>query len=260
MNIEERNGTEVVNRVEFTRDLLEGVKQGLSELFTLPLIVDSVSNNKVTFKTRVEGEEGFVEEVVNISDEDDLELLFVTYIVLGASTLAMPKIIVHFSEKDYEETQEFIVDGLELHDFSGQVISSGDTQGTLKVELGGNYLRNLLKMRGIVSTSNVDSNPKELPVIKSESELVDELFKETFEAEAYSLAKLKLRSRTKKLRIRKLKMAQRADPAGHRKRSMAAKLRWRTSRSKILRGMKKFHRSADGKRLHQMVGKLNQES
>lgn len=259
MNIIESDGVESVSRVEFTKDLIQGVKEGLKELFNLPMVVDSVSNNQVTYKTNL-GEDGIEEEVVNLSDDDDLELTFVTYVVLGSATLTLPEVVVHFSEKAYEDTQEFVVDGLELHDFSGKIISTGDTTGTLKVKLGANYLRNLLRMNGIVSTSNTDEKPKNLVVEKSEAQLLNEFYREVFESGAYSLSALKSRQRTKKLRVKKIKLAQRADPAAHLKRSRAAKLRWRTSRAKILRGMKKFHRSADGQRLHKMLGRLNEGS
>lgn len=53
------------------------------------------------------------------------------------------------------------------------------------------------------------------------------------------------------------RMRKRLDPAAAMKRSRAAKLRWRKNRGKILRGMKKFHKSAQGKRFHKVLGQVN---
>lgn len=267
--IETEDGIEEVSRVDFCRNLIDGVREGLEESFILPLTVQSVSNNQVTYLATIDSEDGegttTETEVVNINDQDDLELLFLTYIIIGSSTLTMPKVVVHFSEEDFDESGEYIVDGLELHDFTGQVITAGSTVGTLKVELGGNYLRNLIKMRGLISTSSVDAKPKILQIAKSESDIEDEgfelMFREVFEADpAYSLSNLIQRQRTKGRRQKAVKLARRSDPAEFRKRSKAAKLRWRKNRTNILRGMKKFHRSAQGKRMHKMIGKLNEAS
>lgn len=270
MNIVQQDeDTSSVSRVEFCRDLVDGVIEGLEESFDLPLRIVSVANNFVTYSAGVgEG----TDETVNINDQDDLELLFLTYVVIGSTTLTLPKIVVHFSEEEFESTGEYVVDGLELHDFAGQVITTGSTVGTLKVELGANYLRNLLRLRGVITTSSTDPKPRNLVVFKSESddcdeddeeyvdeEVFDELYNEVFEENAYSLASLRQRQKTKAKRLRARDLKRRADPAGTRERSRAAKLRWRKNRSNILRGMRKFHRSAKGKRLHTMLGKLNEE-
>lgn len=275
MNIEEQEeDLSTVDRVEFCRDLVDGVIEGLEESFELPLRVVSVANNHVVYSAGVgEG----TNETVNINDQDDLELLFATYVIIGSATLTMPKIIVHFSEDEFESTGEYVVDGLELHDFAGQVITAGSTVGTLKVELGANYLRNLLRLRGVISTSKSDPKPRNLIVFKSEScdgseneegdgeiddyideEVFDELYDEVFEADGYSLSSLRQRQKTKAKRLRARDLARRADPMEFKKRSRAAKLRWRKNRTSILRGMRKFHRSAQGKRLHNTLGKLNE--
>lgn len=267
--IEESDGSDVVSRVDFCRTLMDEVRNGLEESFILPLTIQSISSNQVTYGVTIDSEDGegvsADTETVNINDKDDLELLFLTYVIIGSSTLTMPKLVIHFSEEEFNSSGEYLIDGLELHDFTGQVITAGDTVGTLKVELGANYLRNLLRMKGIVSTSNTDPKPKILQIIKNESDIEDEefegLFKEVFEADnAYSLASLKQRQRTKGKRMKAIQLARRANPAEFKKRSRAAKLRWRKNRSNILRGMRKFHRSAEGKRLHQMLGKLNEQS
>lgn len=262
MNIvENEDGPDSVSRVEFCRDLVEDLREGLEESFILPLVIQSVSNNLVTYSAN--NGESVESETVNIGDEDLLELMFVTYVVIGSSTLTLPKVIIHFSEEDFETSGEYVVDGLELHDFAGQIVTTGSTVGTLKVELSATYLRNLLRMKGIISTSNSEAKPKSLEVIKSESiegiHEFDEIFKEMFEGDAYSLAGLKQRQRTKSKRLRAIDLKRRANPALTRKRSIAAKLRWRRNRSTILRGMRKFHRSAQGKRLHKMLGKLNED-
>lgn len=53
------------------------------------------------------------------------------------------------------------------------------------------------------------------------------------------------------------KARKRLDPAAAMKRSRAAKLRWKKYRGKMLRGMKKFHRSSQGKRFHSILGRVN---
>lgn len=259
-----------------------------------------------------------------------------------------------------EAGDETILEGLELNDFSGTLVSVGKTKETSSVTLGSKYLRNMLRMNGIVSISESDAKPKNLEVSKNESadinaeagkpesdddeddsdneiaeriedledqlddddydkyiEITEKHFNEAstdepisdddsmyeavakmsedaqealyaelktvfkdklesaqyfshtligqtrakFEADAtYTVSSLKLRQRTKAQRLRKRDIRRNQDRAGYMKRSRAAKLRWRTNRSAITRGMKRFRMSSAGKRLSQAVGKLNSQS
>lgn len=74
-----------------------------------------------------------------------------------------------------------------------------------------------------------------------------------------TLMELKKRDRARKTRPKstyqyKRAKANKLDPSGHRKRSRAAKMRWRKYGSKIKRGISKFKKSAKGKKLSKLVG------
>lgn len=259
--INPEDGSATIPRIEFVKSLLEGLGQSLSEDFATPLVIKNSNMNTMIFSP----EKDLEDEVVNIGDQDSLEIMTVAFIIIGAVNYTLPKIIFHLeldtefdgiTEDDGQEAEAVIV-GVELHDFSGKIISYGD-QGKYSVELGCNYLKNSLQMNGIISMTSRDSKPKDLIVTKNESD-INHLFENSLEAfeSGPTLASMMKRHRTKAVRMKALTLNRRKDRSGFIKRSRAAKLRWRKHRGKIVRGMNKFHDSSRGKRQHKLLSQLN---
>ena len=145
-------------------------------------------------------------------------------------------------------------------DFSGILLSTGDTEFDYSISLGSRYLVNLFKQSGLISLKmNKDSKPSKILLVPSSKNESDENYQEFIEQFESNFAKPTVssirRDKQQKARYSKrIKMSRAKDPSAHRKRQQSARLRWRKHRSKYLKGMKRFHMSSRGKRINKNRG------
>lgn len=252
LNVIADESGEYVDRLEFTK----AISDSLVEFFgDDKLVVKSIKTNAIVAEMPTDDGEGVMEQALNLDDDMELELKLLVYIIVGASQFTAPEVSFHLSN---DSMGNFIIEGLSLGDFSGTMISTADEyQYTIK--LGARYLFNLLRQNGIFSFKYApDPKPNKLELVSASTMTAAQLFVDKFE-DAGSFAMPTAGSvaqdqREKKVRVKRLKMDRATDPAGYRRRQMAARIRWRKYRAKYIRGMKLFNRSAEGKRLNKIRG------
>lgn len=243
-----------VNQVEFKEGLLDTLQEYLEDT---QLVVTDIRNNSITIKT----DDG--EEVVNIGDDIDLELALIIMIIIANFQLSSPVIDILLGVDD--EEGEVLMEGVVLSDFTGPIFSKGcagyEGDSELSVNLSARYLFNQITSAGLVKFDFADNANREIltndvEVHTSDSGLADEEFLLKGESLANpTTGSIAREQREKAIRRKKLKLNRLKDPAAAKARSKAAKLRWRKNRAKMIRGMKKFNRSAEGKKLNRVRGK-----
>lgn len=252
LNITSDSTGEYVDRLEFTK----AITASLSDFFEGDkLVVKSVKTNAIVVEMPTEdGGDKIGDETLNLDDDMELELKILVYVIVGASQFTAPVVSFHLSE---DSLGNFIIEGLSLGDFSGTMISTAD-EYQYTVKLGARYLYNLLRQNGIFSFKNIpDPKPEKLELISSSTMTTAQAIVDKFEASEFAMptvGSVAKDQREKAIRRKRLKMDRAKDPAGHRKRQQAARIRWRKYRSKYIRGMKLFNRSAEGKRLNKIRG------
>lgn len=244
-----------VNQVEFKEALIDTLQEYLDDT---ALEVTDVRSNSITIKT----DEG--PEVINIGDDIDLELALLVMVITANFHLSSPKVDILLGV-DEEESDELLIDGVVLSDFTGPIFSkgcsdySGDSE--LSVNLTARYLFNQITSSGLVKFDFSENANREILAQDVVEHTSDEgLADEDFLAKGESLSNptagsIAREQREKSIRRKKLKINRLKDPAAAKARSRAAKLRWRKNRAKMIRGMQKFNRSAEGKRMNRLRGK-----
>lgn len=245
-------GNAVINRKGFAQDLAESIIEEYGQAIQ---IVD-VTQSGVTLNYPEEGEDA--EDVaVNLdSTEVGIDLKALIFILVACSYYRIPKVAFHVNIDD--EGLEIV--GVSLMDFSGVMYTHFEDgeEYTHTVVLGARYLLRVLQEQKAVELKQLkESRANKVTLIpvgqKFESDSVFDLYPEGTKFEDGSLAQPTLGSvnrdvREKKLRLKARRINRAKDAAGYRERSRAAKLRWKRNRSKIIRGMKKFYNSAEGKK------------
>lgn len=245
------NGIESIPQTQFIDSLVESIIQYTENN---KLIVKDIRNNSIIIET----EDGT--ETINISDVVDPEILLICYILVGAFNFSTPKIIFNLSFED--SSDELIVDSIGLGDFSGIMFMSETTiaKSDFTMEVGCRYLFNRLRKFGVFSFSFTDDQVKDrltvdsVMVYSSSDDAVSDDSLQKLESMP-TVGSVARDDRKKLKRLKRIKMNRLKDPAAYRARSRAAKLAWRSSRTKHLQGMRKFHRSAKGKRIDRMRGR-----
>lgn len=245
LNVTTDDAGEYLDRVEFTKAILGTLAEYFGED---KLVVKSIKTNSII----IESEEG--DDTFNIDDDMELELKLLTYVIVGASQFTSPVISFHLSE---DALGNFIIEGLSLGDFSGTMISTAE-EYQYTVKIGARYLFNLFRQNGAFSFKMLpDPKPEKLELEKASNMSVAQQMIDKFEASRFKIPTLSSVNQDrleKERRMKRLRIERAKDPAGHRRRQQAARIRWRKYRTKYLRGMKTFHRSAEGKRLNKIRG------
>lgn len=244
-----------VNQVEFKEALIDTLQEYLDDT---ALEVTDVRSNSITIKT----DEG--PEVINIGDDIDLELALLVMVITANFHLSSPKVDILLGV-DEDGSDELLIDGVVLSDFTGPIFSkgcsdySGDSE--LSVNLTARYLFNQITSSGLVKFDFSENANREILAQDVVEHTSDEgLADEDFLAKGESLSNptagsIAREQREKAIKRKKLKLNRLKDPAAAKARSRAAKLRWRKNRAKMVRGMQKFNRSAEGKRMNRLRGK-----
>lgn len=226
----------------------------------------------------------------NISDELELEMKLIVASVISDENYVMPSINLHLAS---DEMESLIVVGFDLLDNGSLILSeSSGVDYDYSVNLSTRYLTNRLQMGGVLSYSKGSSGyARYLELVKNNNVLginykdeeslyanteddvstflVENFYSDstrslgTFDPDLVdknesanpSAGQVAKERKEKKLARKRILMERKKDPAAYRKRSMAAKLRWRKNRAKMIKGMKKFHNSAQGKRINKIKGK-----
>lgn len=259
IKFDEDSKDQTIDRIEFTQAVVNNLKDYLDNR---PLVITDVKTNSMTIK-----EDGQL-ETFNISDEMDLELRLLVYVVVSAATFSTPKIVFHFSE---DENDDLDITGMSLSDFSGIILGTNDTDFDYSMEVGCRYLRNLFRLKGIIRfTETSDSKPKELTLsanpnnsatIEDPDYIDDDTFSEFSNVvmkneDVNSLSDLKKNAMLRGKNQKRLKMMRAKDPAAAKRRSKAAKMRWRKNKGAMLKGIRRFHKSAAGKKLDKLKGQF----
>lgn len=270
------NGSEYVDRLSFMEGVVGTLKDYVGDN---KVVVRQIKSSAILVDNPQEDNEASQDLELSLGDEMDIELKTLVYSLIGSMFFTTPKVIFHIKE---DQLGEMTIVGTSLADFSG--IMSTDVKGDCDytVEVGARYLTNLLNQKGIFSMKlGTDPKPKNLELTrirKSESEIPANMddWKNLFESDLFdehgqkhakhesdqavpttrpTLASVRAEARGKQLYRKRLKMMRAKDPAAAKKRSRAARLRWRTNRASYLRGMKKFNMSSRGKRIAKIRGK-----
>ena len=245
------DGSVSVDRLEFTSSILGSIADYLEgNTFR----VADVNANSVTVKY----EDGST-DTFNLTDQMDTELKLLVFVAVGAANFSAPKILFHLADVDNDDDLD--VTGLSLADFSGIVVATDDSDFEYTLELGARYLRNLFKLKGVMSFSGAtDEKPKDLALTKNESEDEDaDALSELYtilrgkDEAVTTIAQLRHRALMRPKREKRLAMLRAKDPSAARARSLKARLNWRKNRMSIVKGIKKFHNSSQGKRLHKLM-------
>jgi hypothetical protein len=268
-------GNEFVDRLDFMNSVVTSIKDYLGDN---KITVRKITSNAIQVDNPQEGEEASQDLELSIGDEMDIELKTVVFGLVGSMFFTTPKVVFHLKE---DQLGELTINGVSLADFSG--IMAADVKGDCDytVQVGARYLTNLLNQSGIFSMKlGTDPKPKNLEltrVRKNESEIPCNMddWKKLFESDLFdehgqklpkheaddnsalkkpTLSSVRAAAREKKLYRKRLKMMRAKDPAAAKKRSRAARLRWRKNRAKYMRGMKKFNMSSRGKRIAKIRG------
>lgn len=247
----DEDGSESVPQTQFIDSLVESLTQYTNNN---KVIVKDVRQNHIV----VETDEGT--HNVNISDDDDPELMMLAFVLVGAFNYSAPKIVFNLTFKD--DTEELVIDSTSLADFSGVLFTSMTNipKSDYSLEVGCRYLFNRLRKLGIFSFSFTDDATKDRMNVDSILMFTDseDLSDETvakMEAAAVTVGSVARDDRARLKRLKRIKMNRLKDPAAYRQRSKAMKLSWRRDRQSRLQGMRKFHRSVRGKRIDRMRGR-----
>lgn len=252
------NGVPHVDRLQFTKAVVDSISKYLDgEVFR----VVSSNINSVTIKYQDGTTDTF-----NLTDQMDPELQLLVYVAVSSVNYALPKIMFHLADNDGDGDLD--ITGFSLEDFHGIVLGTGDPDYDFSLELGARYLKNLFRLKGLMSfAADPDAKPKNLP-LQAKPESAEDLAQAEFEAmygdgeksEAITtLAQLHKRAATKHLRDKHRMMLRTKNPALHRARALRARLNWRRNRQAMLKGIRRFHRSAQGKRLHRLMAQFRSQ-
>lgn len=250
------NDQEFINRDEVYNSLVNGLCE-LVDDDLLPIKVTTITSSGISI-IDANGES------VDLSlDDTEMELEFqvLTQVVCSGS-LSAPNLTIELIEDSDDDNQSY--DSLYASNVYttelGEVVygsgASTDYPADASVDISSRWMLYSLLRDGIIEV--VDSVPLDQLAVNTNITSVElGNMDQSFEAAPTSVSQLLARRKSTKRYARKLKLNRLKDPAASRKRSLAAKLRWRTNRSSYMHGIKKYHASAVGKRMHKLVGQAN---
>lgn len=236
------DGSESISR----SDLYSYVKSSIKDYFEKSLEVIKITEDSIT----VVDNDGSPLEL-SVDDDLDPEVTIILYTVIAAKTCSAADVVFEITEDD----EGFEISNIYVTELDEEVIGESDPEDAdFSTSLSSKYLLNMMELDNLVVIK--DATPVYGTTVDNDklSSELGNLDDPAFESGNFtSVAELRQHAKKRQRYMKLLKVKRLKDPAAARRRSMAARLRWRSHRATILRGMKKFHMSSKGQRLHKLM-------
>lgn len=245
------------SEVEFdSNEFVNSIMDSYEHQYELPFRVVKVGKNYVNYldpkkELTDTPDEGDIENV-NLGDLYDLDVMFITAIIMANKHYDYPEVKLGVTVSD-EDVLE--ITSITLYDKGLETLTLGNPdEADYEIKDRVRYYFNVFRNLGLFTYKMSDYEAVEkrtnVVTISNEAEIA------VHESEGNSVTNLSRNMARRKIRMKRIKYkkAERRRKPGYRARSQKAKMRWKKYRSKYMRGIRKFTRSSYGKKLRANQG------